>query len=488
MFRRFFKPAPHQQPVRPAFLCPRSDQGPVVQLFAFAARPCGSRHGLRCSKPPAIVAVGRKAAVWTAQVQPIRDGSQAGYPGKITYRIRMMSEAEAWARMREFLEKDELPPPSSFRQDETEGLTLGALVRILLQGKRTILFFGVGALALATIVAFILRPTYTATASFVPPGSTSQQGSLALLSQLSSLSGASSLLGGKSQGDLYVGILKSHTIARDLVERFNLEKVYKVKKESLAEKKLSHNSEFELGTKSPIVTITITDHSPVRARDLANGYMEALQTTSNQLALTESSQRRLFFEQRLAKEKDDLADSEVALKQVEEKTGLISPGGQTISEIQTLAQLNAQITGQQAQLAALLHYDSDENPDVVRTRSEIGSLEEKLKELQTGTDKQPFGRFSAVQVPALELEYIRKARDEKYHETLFEIIAKQYEAARLDEAKDSPLQILDHATIPDTRSGPYRAIIIAAGLLAGLLIGAAWVLLQYARPSNILER
>ena len=375
--------------------------------------------------------------------------------------------------------------PASFGVRDTEGLTFGAFLRILQHGRRTILWSGLVALALATVLAFLLPLTYSATVSFVPPGSTGQQSSLALLSQLSSLSGgaASSLLGGKSQGDLYVGILKSKTIARYLVERYGLQKVYKVKKESSAEKKLGRNSTFEVEAKSPIVTVTVTDHNRYRARDLAEGYLEALQTTSNHLALTESSQRRLFFEQRLAKEKDELANAEVAMKQAEENTGLIAPGGQTASEIQTLAQLRAQITGQQARLASLLYYDSDENPDVVRVRSEIGSLEDKVKQLQTGTDKEPFGRFSAAQVPGMELEYIRRARDVKYHETLFEIIAKQYEAARLDEAKDSPLQVLDHAVVPDTKSGPYRSIIMAIGLLVGLMGGAVWVLLQYARQT-----
>ena len=161
--------------------------------------------------------------------------------------------------------------------------------------------------------------------------------------------------------------------------------------------------------------------------DLASGYLQALEATINGLALTESSQRRLFFAQRLGKEKDELADAEAALKQAEEKSGLIAPAGQTSSEIQTLAQLRAQTSERQVRLASLLHDESDENPDVIGLRNEIASLQAQTSQLENGRVDRQFGRFSTAQVPGLELEYIRRARDVKYHETLFDMIARQYD-------------------------------------------------------------
>jgi uncharacterized protein involved in exopolysaccharide biosynthesis len=368
--------------------------------------------------------------------------------------------------------------------NENRSLSFAAFVQILLQGRRTILIASLAALVLATVIAFVTPLSYTATTSFVPPGSTgSASNATAVLGQLSALGGGN-MLGGKGQGDLYAGILKSHTISRELVQRFNLMTVYKVKKISQAEKVLSRNSLFEVNTKDPIVTINVTDKSPERARDLANGYLQALQTASADLALTESSQRRLFYERRLSKEKDELAEAEVALKQAQEKTGLIAPTGQTISKIQMLAELQAQITDRQVQLSALLQSETDQNPDVVRLRSEIAKLQAQVGQLENGQKDERFGRFSAAQVPELQLEYIRKAREVKYHEALFGIIAKQYETARLDEAKDSPLQVLDHAIVPDSKSGPHRSIIMAIGLLAGILCGSAWVLAQAARHQS----
>ena len=362
-----------------------------------------------------------------------------------------------------------------------EGVSLPALIAVLRRGRKTIAWAALAGLVLAAVFAWVLPNTYTATTSFVPPGSNvGPSSAVAMMGQLSAL-GAGSLLGGKSQGDLYIGVLKSRTIAAELVAHFDLKAVYKVKKESQAEKTLAASSLFEAGNKDPIVTISVTDKSPERARDLANAYLQALQQTTGGLALSESSQRRLFYEQRLAHEKDDLANAEVDLKQTQEKTGLIAPAGQTLSEIQTLAQLRAQITDRQVRLASLLHDETDQNTDVIRLREEIGSLQAQVAQSENGQSRTHLGSFSTAQAPGLELEYIRKAREVKYHEALFEIIGKQYEAARLDEAKDSPLQVLDRAAVPDTKSGPHRTILMILGLLCGLIGGTVRLLWREIR-------
>ena len=377
---------------------------------------------------------------------------------------------------------DEMEMPTIPIQPQLAGLEAAhslspALVLGVLKRKRRLIFVtSLLCLFVATLVAFLLPPNFTASASFIPPGSNSESSAGMLMGQLASISaGGSFEVRGKA--DLYIAILKSHTVAEAMVQRFNLRQVYRLKKESLAERGLAAASFFSVGTKDPVITIEVTDHSAERARDLANGYLETLQATTAGMALSESSQRRLFYEQRLAHEKDELANAEVAMKQVEEKTGLVEPTGQTSMNIQALAQVQAQITSAQAQLASLLQDETNQNPDVLRLRSQIGSLQAKASEMESGAEKG-FGRLSTAQVPDAELEFIRKARDVKYHESLFEIIAKQYEAARLDEAKDAPLQVLDRPSVPDMKSGPSRRIIMAVGLLLGLLGSSAWVLLR----------
>ncbi len=331
---------------------------------------------------------------------------------------------------------------------------------------------------LVAAVAFLLPDTYTAAASFIPPPSNSG-GLNSLASQLTSV-GAGAVLGAvKNNGDLYVGMLGSHTVAARLVSRFHLTEVYKVRRESKAIERLASRSNFEVGVRDGIVTIRVTDRSSERARDLANGYLEELRYVTGRLAISEAAQRRLFFEQQLTREKDDLADAEVALKQVQEKTGLIAPVGQTQVGLSTVAQTRAQIASRQVQLAGLKFSVTNDDPRVVRLHDEIAELQTQLSALQKGSGESGSVDVPSSKVPQVELEFVRQEREVKYHEALFQMIAKQYESARLDESHDAPtLQILDLATVPDTRSGPPRAIIVGVGLLLGVLAGALFVLVQ----------
>jgi uncharacterized protein involved in exopolysaccharide biosynthesis len=378
----------------------------------------------------------------------------------------------------EFVESKE-SSISSQNDEKSEMLLLG-LLRIFARNRKMLLSCAFVGLIIALIVALVIPPRYTSTASFIPPGSNSgSSAAAALAGQLSSM-GVGSLLGAaKTPADLYVGILKSHSIASELVKRFELQHVYKVKKESQAIKLLADHSTFDLGLKDSIVTVSVTDTSASRARDIANAYLDALREVNSRLALSEASQRRLFFGQQLAREKDELADAEVDLKRTEEQTGFIAPAGQTASQIQTSAQTRAEISIRQVQLSALRQSATDQNPDVIRLQSEIASLQGQLSRLHSGSGESEGSAIPTSKVPAVALDYIRKAREVKYHETLFEMLARQYESARLDEAHEAPLlQILDPAYYPDSRSGPPRALIALGGLLLGLVAGCAWLLLR----------
>jgi tyrosine-protein kinase Etk/Wzc len=371
---------------------------------------------------------------------------------------------------------DPIAPPNTLG-DEMRPITLALIFRTLYGGRRVIQIVTLSIFLLAVAITFILPKTYTSSATFIPPGSNNSSGLSAIMGQMSLMGGGGILgAGGKSQGELYVGVLKSRSVQALMVDWFHLKTNYKTKSEASAEALLLKNSTFEVGIKDPIVTITVTDRNPATARDLTEGYLRALQETNVRLALTESSQRRAFFEQRLEREKEALADAEVNFQKSQKQTGLIAPAGQTAINMQTLANLQAQITSRQVQLASLLHSEAEENPDVIGIRREIQALQAQVKEHQSGQARKEFGAFSTSQVPALQMEYIRSARDVKYHETLFEIIAKQYEAARLDEAKEAPIQILDHGNIPEVPSGPRRKLIVGIGLIAGVVLGAAFVL------------
>jgi len=376
---------------------------------------------------------------------------------------------------------DEMETAGAYRTvrpvaDEDSAVDLVALFQTLGRKKETILGVSLAVFAMATAVAFLLPPRYTSVASFVPPN-LSTNSTVSALAGLSAL-GAGDLLGGvKNPGDLYAGIIRSRSVESELVKRFDLMHVYRVKKESQAEKVLDSSTAIVVDPKSSIVTVGVTDKSVGLAHDLAAAFMDALRETNGRLALGQSSQRRLFFGQQLAKEKDDLEDAEVELKKTEEKSGLIAPAGQTESEIKTIADTQAQISAREVQLAAMSESGTDQNSSIIRLKSEIANLQGQLARLQNGSGRVLSAAIPTSKAPELLLEYVRKEREVKYHEALFDMLSKQYEAARLDEAHDAPvLQVLDPASYPDTKSSPKRLYIMLGGCAFGFFAGCAWVL------------
>ncbi len=362
--------------------------------------------------------------------------------------------------------------------EEEDSIDLIALVQILHRGRRVILGMTLATFAIATVIALILPPIYTSTVSFIPPNvSGSNSMATALAGQLSAF-GAGELAGGlKNSGDLYAGILQSRSVASDLVKRFNLMHAYGVRKESQADKVLGSNTTISVDPKSSIVTVSVSDKSAMLAHDIANGYMDALQETDGRLALSDSSQRRLFFGQQLEKEKNNLENAEVEQKKSEEQSGLIAPTGQTESEIRTIADTQAQMALRQVQLAALRQSDTEQNPDVVRLESEIEDLRNQLGRLQSGSGRGTIASIPTSKVPEFQLDYVRKEREVKYHEALYDMLSRQYEAARLDEAREGPVvQVLDSASYPDSKSSPKRGLIMLGGLLLGLIMSGIWVL------------
>jgi tyrosine-protein kinase Etk/Wzc len=366
--------------------------------------------------------------------------------------------------------------------DGESEIDIVAAVQKLSRGRMTIIRTSLGGLLLVTVIASILRPQYISVVSFIPPNLNNSNSMASAFAGQLSVMGAGDLLGSvKNSGDLYAGILRSRSVVSELVRRFNLMQVYRVKREGQAENILGQNTAIVVDIKSSIVEVKVTASSPSLARDLANGYMDVLSETNGRLALGQSSQRRLFFGQQLAKEKDDLENAEVQLKQTQEQSGLIAPSGQTESEIKTIADTQAQIASREVALAALRESATEQHPEVVRLRSEITDLENQLSRLQRGSGQDSTLAIPTSKVPGLELDYVRREREVKYHEALFDMLSRQYEAARLDEARDAPLvQVLDTASYPDTKSWPKRTYFAAGGLLVGFVLGLLWVLLHDA--------
>jgi uncharacterized protein involved in exopolysaccharide biosynthesis len=308
-------------------------------------------------------------------------------------------------------------------------------------------------------------------------------GSSSLLGQLGASLGAASgaLTSLKDPTLLYVGMLNSRSVADDLIRKFDLAKVYNTQKLSQTERALARHSEFISG-KDTIITVSVDDHDPKRAADMANAYLAALHGVNDRIALTEAGQRRKFFEQQLEKQKDRLADAEVELMRSQTKTGLIQPSGQARLQLETIAQTQAEIASREIELAAMSQGATEQNPDVIRIRSEIAGLKTQLSKLENSTGRSLAGdvQVPTSQVPELTLIYVRKERELKYQQALYELLLRQYEAAKLEESRSAPLmQVVDYAVVPDTKSGPKRTLYTLLAGVLGALIGLSWIIGRY---------
>ena len=342
-------------------------------------------------------------------------------------------------------------------------------------------FYIVGIPLLAGIIAgglsLLIPNIYTGTASVLPPQQ-SQSGSSAILGQLGALGGMSgSALGLKNPSDLYIGMLNSRTVADRIIDRFKLQSVYETK--TLTDTRLTLSSSSTIGSgKEGIIVIDVKDKDPKRAAALANGYVEELQRLTQTLAITEASRRRLFFEKQLLQSKQLLVDAEVSLKVMQEKSGLIQLNGQAEALIKSSADLRAQIASKEVALSAMQTFATGSNPEYMRARQELVGLREQLKKMESGLNQGSGDLLvGSGRIPEAGLEYVRRVRDVKYAETIFELMSKQFEIAKLDEAKDSSIiQVLDVAIVPDKKSKPNRGVIVVSTILFVGILTMFWIL------------
>lgn len=350
-------------------------------------------------------------------------------------------------------------------------------VLIILSKRRKLIFLiTIGAAVLSTVVVLLMPNWYTATTLILPPNQNSS--GTALLSQLGStgslVSAAGASLGMKNPGDMYVSLLRSRTVEDSVIQRFGLMERYHKKKMSDARAAFEVHSKVTLGAKDGLITISVTDHDPQQVSELANGYIEEFRKFSANLAITEASQRRLFFQQQLLEAKENLATAEEAMKGTEQSTGVFQIDSQTRELIESVAALRAQVVAKEVQLQGMRSYATEDNPEMLQAKQQLAALQAQLARLG-GTDQDSGLIVPKGKVSEAGLAYIRKLRDVKYYDTISDLIAKQLEMAKLDEARQGAvIQVVDKAVPPDKISSPKRAITIAVATLLGFFAACGW--------------
>jgi uncharacterized protein involved in exopolysaccharide biosynthesis len=309
---------------------------------------------------------------------------------------------------------------------------------------------------LAFGISLLLTPQFTSKALFLPPStpSASPDNPLALILKTPS-------------STIYLGLLRSDSVLDEVITSNNLQSLYKAKDITGARTALVSATALSSDTNG-FVTLQVTNKDPRLARDIAASYLVALTHLDDRLALNEAAQHRRLFQSQLEKAKNDLEASEIALENAQKSSGVVSPESQTRSGLTAIDTVRAEIRARQVALAALLQAETDQSPDVIRARSEIAAEQAQLGSLENGSSTGPGSGLSAAQAPSVNLKFIQLERDVKYNQVLFDIMAKQFENARLAESSAAPsVQVVDYPEIPLKKSGPARRLFAVVGAAVG---------------------
>lgn len=356
---------------------------------------------------------------------------------------------------------------------------------VLVRNKHFFARFMLGAAALSVLLAFVLPVRYEAHVVLLPPVQSSsivgallgQMGNLGSLGSLGSLTGG---LGVKTPADMYVALLTSRTVEDAMIQRFGLMSEYRAKKMSDARKELERRVTAVAGTKDGLIRISVEDSDPKRAAELANGYVEEFRKLSASLAITEAARRRLFFQNELQQAKDELTASEEAMRKTQESTGVLQIDSQARALIESAALLRAQVVAKEVQIQGMRSFAAEDNPNLILAKQQLAALQSQLEQIAGSQHDTGSGIvLSKGRVTEAGMEYVRRLRDLKYHEVVFELLAKELEIAKLDEAREGEMvQVVDAAVPPDKRSSPHRLIIIIGGVILSFFVAASWVLVQ----------
>jgi uncharacterized protein involved in exopolysaccharide biosynthesis len=406
------------------------------------------------------------------------------------------------------------PPTQEVGAEDLSGVELRAKAvgqLRLVWGERSFLGKAVLAgLVVGCLVAFLIPARYESTVQLMPPDNQSGSG-LAMLAALTAKSGngglgavAGDLLGAKSSGALFIGVLSSRTVEDRLIERFQLKKVYSVKLEEDARKKLGENTGLSEDRKSGIIDITVTDRDPNRAAAIAQAYVEELNQLVAELSTSSAHRERVFLEERLSAVKRDLDDASQKFSQFASKNTAIDIKEQGRAMVEAAATLQGQMIAAESELKGLEQIYTPNNVRVRAVQARILELQNQLQKLGgkgAGEPSQPrissdFLYPSIRELPILGVTWADLYRRTRIQETVYETLTQQYELAKVQEAKETPsVKVLDAARVPERKSFPPRSVIMSliavvflAAAIFGLFLRAQWDQTDTKEPSKLFAQ
>jgi capsule polysaccharide export protein KpsE/RkpR len=392
--------------------------------------------------------------------------------------------------MAQNLSESLVAPPDHLDEDSEDGIGLVEVATWLGEGKWWIVGATIAAAIVASIISVLIPSVYTARTTLLPPGMQQQSGSAAALAALGSLGGLAGA-SAKTSDELYVALLNSDSLLRGLDQRFDLRARYHSKDfETL--RSMAHNRiRVTSDKKSGLITLEVDDGDPKFAASLANAHLEEITKVLSRLAVNEAQQRRVFFERQMKETKENLVKAEADLRDVQERSGIVVLEKQAEAVIAGAGQVRTAIADREVRLRVLRTSATDQSPDVMRLNSELQGLRAELARLESRKPSDPASGndLPVAKLPEASVAYVRARRELKLQEVLMEAMIRQFEAAKLDEAKEGPLlQQVDEALAPNQKSKPARKMIVGVSTLAALILASLAVVLRRSASLAIDEQ
>jgi len=358
-------------------------------------------------------------------------------------------------------------------------------LRLLWEHRGFLFRVGVYALLASTLMAFLIPARYESTARLMPPDNQSASGLATAVAAMSGGTGAlggiaSDFLGLKSTSDIFVGILSSRTVQDKLIQQFDLKKLYRDSRMEDARKDLAEHTGISVDRKSQIISLTVTDHDPKRAAAIAQAYVEELNRLVAELSTSSARRERIFLEERLKAVSQDLEAAEKEFSLFSSRNTAIDIKQQGKAMVEAAATLQGQLIAAESELEGLRQIYSDNNVRVRSVRARIAELKHQLEKIGgkgEGSDEQQTSLYPSIRkLPLLGVTYADLYRRTRVQEAVFETLTKEYELAKVQEAKEIPtVKVLDSPNIPEKKSFPPRLLITLLGTMLAFAGATSWV-------------